>query len=100
MRSLVLLALATLAALPLSAHEHGRGPRRVVVVERPYGAPSPRWEARHWDDRRWDDRYDGRWERRRAYGRYDCDDDRIVLGLPLPRPLLPPLRGRVVIHLR
>lgn len=98
MRSLVLLALAVLATLPLSAHEHGRGPRRVVVVERPHCAPQPRWEVRHWDDRRWDDRRDDRWERRRAYSRYDCDDDRIVLGLP--RPLLPPLRGRVVIRLR
>ena len=26
--------------------------------------------------------------------------ERIVLGLPLPRPLLPPLRGHVVIRLR
>ncbi len=96
MRSLVLLALAVLATLPLSAHEHGRGPRRFVVVERPTCAPQPRWEARHWDDRRWDDR----WERRHAYRRYDCDEERIVLGLPLPRPLLPPLRGHVVIRLR
>ncbi|MBP7617025.1 MAG: hypothetical protein KA743_00830 [Geothrix sp.] len=96
MRSLVLLALAVLATLPLSAHGHGRGPRRIVVVERPTCAPQPRWEARHWDDRRWDDR----WERRHAYRRYDCDEERIVLGLPLPRPLLPPLRGHVVIRLR
>lgn len=100
MRSLVLLALAVLATLPLSAHEHGRGPRRFVVIERPTCAPYPRWEARHWEDRRWEDRRDDRWERRRAYGRYDCDDDRIVLGLPLPRPLLPPVAGRIVIHLR
>lgn len=100
MRSLVLLALAVLATLPLAAHGHGRGPRRFVVVERYSCAPYPRWEARRWDDRRWDDCRDERWERRRAYGRHDCDDDRLVLGLPLPRPLLPPLRGQVVIRLR
>jgi hypothetical protein len=99
MRSLALLALAVLAALPLSAHEHGRGSRR-WRVERPSCASSPRWEARHWDGCRWEDGREERWERRRAYGRYACGDDRIVLGLPLPGPLPPPLRGRVVIRLR
>ncbi len=66
MRSLVLLALAVLATLPLSAHGHGRGPRRIVVVERPTCAPQPRWEARHWDDRRrsWDpEGREATWER-------------------------------------
>ena len=32
MRHLALLALVAFAALPLSAHEHWRGPRRIRVV--------------------------------------------------------------------
>lgn len=94
MRSLVLLALVTLAALPLSARDHGRD-RRAVVVVRESCRPSHRWEARHYDDRRWDDR----WERHAYYGRHarrhDCDDDRVFL-----RPLAPPFAGRVVLRFR
>jgi hypothetical protein len=90
MRSLVLLALAALAAFPLSAHDHWRGPRRVVVIEAPRCAP-----YRHWDDRRCDDR----WERRAWYRRHDCDDDRVIFR-PLPRPLVAPFEGRVELRLR
>jgi hypothetical protein len=105
MRSLILLALVALAALPLAAREHGRGSRR-VVVERSRCAPYPRWEARDHDDRGWGDRrwegrrWDERWENRRWASRYDCEDDRLILGpLPLPRPLLPPFRGQVMIRI-
>ncbi|MBI1751609.1 MAG: hypothetical protein HY014_16630 [Acidobacteria bacterium] len=90
MRSLVLLALMTLAAFPLSAHGRWHGPRRVVVVEAPRYAPYS-----HWDERRWDDR----WERRAWRHHHDCDDERIYLR-PLPRPLAPPFEGRVVLHIR
>ena len=100
MRSLILLVLAALAAFPMAAHEHGREPRR-FVVERPRCTPYPRWEARDRDDRGWGNRHwDERWEHRRWASRYNCDDDRLVLGpLPLPRPLLPPFHGRVVIRI-
>jgi hypothetical protein len=93
MRSLVLLTLVALAAIPLSAHDHWRSPRRVVVVAESHYAPYHRW-----DDRRWDH---DRWERRSYDHRYDCDDDRVILRpLPLPRPLAPPFPGRVELWLR
>jgi len=97
MKALVLLALA---ALPLSAHEHWREPRRVVVVEAPRCAPQFRWEARHHYDR-WEDRRDGRWEHRGWYRWPDRDnrDDRVYLR-PLPRPLDPPFGGRVELRFR
>jgi len=91
MRRLVLLALVTLVAFPLSAHDHWRGPRRVVVIEAPRCAP-----YRHWDAHRWDDR----WEHRAWMRRHDCDeDDRVLLG-PLPRPLEPPFRGHLELRIR
>jgi hypothetical protein len=93
MRSLVLLALAALAAFPLSAHDHWRGPRRVMVVEAPRCAP-----YQGWGDRRWEHE---RWEHRGYYQRYACDDDRVILGpLPLPRPLAPPFLGRMELRIR
>ncbi|WP_243288495.1 hypothetical protein [Geothrix terrae] len=95
MRRLVLLALATLAAFPLSAHHPWRRPsRRVVVVERDAcGDSYRRWE-------------DDRWERRgyypeayvRPYRDEDCEAGRVVLQplpRPLPRPLAPPFQARV-----
>ena len=105
MRSFALLALVTLAALPLSAHDHWRD-RRPVMVVRESCRPADRWEERRWDDR---------WERRnnsRSYGRsydrrYDCDDyrprdcdDARVILRPLLRPLAPPFEGRVVLRFR
>ncbi|WP_306590779.1 hypothetical protein [Geothrix sp. 21YS21S-4] len=84
MRRLALLALATLAAFPLSAHGRWERRRPVVMVEpcRPY----PRWEARRWD----------------RCEPYDCAPDRVVLR-PLPpppcRPLVP-FRGRVELWIR
>ena len=93
MQRLVLLALVALAAFPLSAHDHWRRPGRVVVVEGPRCAAGHRWDERYWDDRR-----DERWEHRGWVRRHDCDDDRIYL--PLPRPLLPPFRGRVELRFR
>ena len=93
MRHLVLLALVTLVAFPLSAHGRWRGPRRVMVEDsyRPYH----RGYERRWDDEdRWERHgYDRRYERG-----YDCDDDRIFLR-PLPRPLAPPFQGRVELWL-
>jgi hypothetical protein len=106
MRSLTLLApaaltLLALAALPLSAHDHWRDRRPAVVIEEPcrsYG----RWEARRWENR-WEPR-----AYRRGYdcdeGRYvsrrdDCDEGRVYLR-SMPRPLLPPFEGRVVLHFR
>ena len=103
MRSLVLLALAALAALPLSAHDHWRDRRPAVVGES--CRPATRWEARRWEDRRWNDRRDDRWERHgrqdfyRTYDRDDCDDARVILR-PLPQPLAPPFVGRVELHFR
>ncbi|WP_291272932.1 hypothetical protein [Geothrix sp.] len=91
MRRLVLLALVTLAAFPLSAHGPWRGPRRVVVVEdscRPYRS----WEG----SRRWDD---DRWEHRGRYRHDDCDEGRVIFR-PLPRPLAPPFQGRVELWIR
>jgi hypothetical protein len=99
MRHLVLLALATLAAIPLSAHGPWHRPsRRVVVVER---------DACRDSYRRWDD---DRWERRgpeaacypryvRSYRDDDCGEGRVVLR-PLPRPLTPPFQARVELWLR
>lgn len=103
MRPLVLLALAALAAFPLSARDHGRRPRRVVIIEAPRCAPHSRWE-----DRRWNDRWHDRWERRARHHRHDCDDredrheredDRIMLR-PLSRPLAPPFEGRMELRIR
>jgi hypothetical protein len=92
MRSLILLALVALAAIPVSAHDHGRDRRPVVVVES--YRPARRWEAR----RREAPYRCNRWERHSHYRlhdrRYDCDDARILLR-PLPRPLAPPLLGRL-----
>lgn len=95
MRRLALLALATLAAFPLSAHNPWRRPRRVVIVER----DACRDSYRPWED--------GRWERRgdyypeayaRPYRDEDCDEGRVILRplpRPLPRPLAPPFQARV-----
>jgi hypothetical protein len=89
MKALVLLALAALAALPLSARDW-REPRR-VVFEAPRCAPHPRWEADHRHVR-----WDGCWKRRDWHQRHGWDDrdDRTFLR-PLPRPLGPPFGGRV-----
>src|SRR5512133_229436 len=86
--SLAFLALATLAAFPLSAHSRWHGPRR-VVVEREVCRDT----FRRGDDDRWDDR--GRAYYHRDYRPYGCDDrvvprDRVVL-----RPLAPPFQARV-----
>lgn len=88
MRRLVLLALVVLAAFPLSAHDHWRGRRRVVVIEAPRCSPYGRWEDRRWEDR---------WERHAWHRRHDCDEDRIFFR---PRPLEPPFVGRVELRLR
>jgi len=85
MRHLVLVAFTALMAVPLSAHDHWRGPHRVVVVEAPRYAP-----LRHWEERRFDDR----WERQYWRHRHDCDDALVTLR-PLPRPLAPPFEGRM-----
>ncbi len=94
MRSLALLGLIALSTLPLAARDHGwhrgwrdRDDRRPRV-----------WVEDRWVDRdRCDaDRYyvrPERWARR-----YDCDDDDVVVVRPLPRPLPPPWRGRVVLR--
>jgi hypothetical protein len=92
MKVLAQLALAALAAFPLSAHDAWRESRR-VVVEAPRCAPYPRWEVRHHHDR-WDDR----WEHRSHYHRQDWDDR--VFFRPLPRPLGPPFGGRLELHFR
>ena len=92
MKVLVQLALAALAAFPLSAHDAWCESRR-VVVEAPRCAPYPRWEARHRHDR-WDDR----WEHRGHYHRQDWNDR--VPCAPLPRPLDPPFGGRLEPHFR
>jgi hypothetical protein len=95
MKSLALLALAALAALPLAAHDAWREPRR-VVFEAPRCAPYAHWEAHYRHDR-----WDGRWEHPGWYRRPDWDDrdDRVLLR-PLPRPLGPPLAGRVELRFR
>jgi len=101
MRSFALLALVTLAALPLSAHDHWRD-RRPVMVVRESCRPADRWEERRGDDRwerhgyyrSYDRRYDGD-----DYRSRDCDDARVILR-PLLRPLAPPFEGRVVLRFR
>lgn len=90
MRSLVLLALVTLATLPLVAHDRWEAPRRRVVFEAPRCAPSPHWDARGWDERRGE-----RWQHRNQAWRHDCDDERGHL-----RPLAPPFRSRLVVRFR
>jgi hypothetical protein len=97
MRSLALLALAALAALPLSAHDHWRDRRPVFVVEDSC-RPVHRWEQRRWDDPRYEDqRWEDRWERHAHYRRYDCDDGRVILRA---RPLAPPFQGRIELRFR
>jgi hypothetical protein len=86
MRSLSLLALLALAAFPLSARDHWREVRPVVVVETSRCAPYHRWEDRRWEDR---------WEHHGWYRRHGCDDARILL-----RPLVPPFPGRVDFRFR
>ena len=103
MRSLALLGLLALSALPLAAHDHGhgpwrgRGPRRVVVLEARPGCYDR-------DDRydRYDDRYDrddDRWDRRACRDdrpRYRAYEDDVVVVRP--RPLAPPWRSRIVVR--
>ena len=102
MRSLALLALAALAALPLSAHDHWRGHRPAVVIQESC-RPAYRWEARRYADRRWENRWERhgyyRHDRDDDYRRYDYDDARVILR-PLPGPLAPPFEGRVVLRFR
>jgi len=88
MRRLSLLALITLAAIPLSAHDHWRDSRHIVVVMEPHFAPCRPWGGRHWDDR---------WERPGYVHRYDCGGRAL---LPLPRPLDLPFQGRVELRFR
>jgi hypothetical protein len=91
MKALVLLALAALAALPLSAHDAWHEPRR-AVVEVSHCAPHPRWDS--------DYRHD-RWEHRGWYRRPDWDDrDGRVFLRPLPRPLGQPFVGQVEFRFR
>ena len=107
MRSLALLGLLALSALPLAARDHGhspwrgRGPRRVVVLEaRPgcYDRAYDRYDDRYDRDGRYvrdDDRWEGRSCRddRPRYRAYD--DDFVVVR---PRPLAPPWRSRIVVR--
>jgi hypothetical protein len=86
MRSLALIALVTLAAFPLSAHDHWREPRRAVVAEAPRCAPSVGWEGHSWENR---------WERHGWYRRHDRDDARVIL-----RPVALPFQGRVDLRFR
>ena len=106
MRSLALLGLIVLSALPLAAHDrdHDRGPwrdresRRRVVEARPdvyyraYGRPYVRYEDRR-DDDRWEDRACR--DDRPRYRAYDDDDDFVVVR---PRRLIAPWRARVVLR--
>ena len=98
MRSLVLLALVTLATLPLAAHDRWDVPRRGEVFEAPRCAPYRHWEARRWEGR-CDERRDERWDERRHHPtrawRYDCDGERSNL-----LPLAPSFRGRLVVRFR
>jgi hypothetical protein len=92
MRRLALLALLAISAFPLSAHDHWRGPHRVVVMEEPRPIPYRHFEA-------W--RRDDRWERHAYYRRHDCEEDRLILRpLVLPRPLHTPFEGQVVLQFR
>ncbi|WP_257313004.1 hypothetical protein [Geothrix fuzhouensis] len=96
MRPLLPLALAALAAFPLSAHGYWRRPHRVVIVQE----DACRDAYRRWDGDRWEGRAP---VYRHGYfrdddRRYDCDDDRVVLR-PLPRPLVPPFQGRLELWL-
>ena len=111
MRSLALLGLLALSALPLAARDHGygpwrgRGPRRVVVLDarpdrddRCYDRYDDRYDRGGRYDRgdRWD-RDDDRWEGRACRDdrpRYRAYDDDVVVVSP--RPLAPPWRSRVV----
>ncbi|WP_243325016.1 hypothetical protein [Geothrix sp. SG200] len=100
MRRLALLALATLAAFPLSAHSPWRRPsRRVVIVER----DACRDSYRRWDDDRWERRGDCPETYVRPYRDEDCDEGRVVLRplpRPLPRPLAAPFQARVELWFR
>ncbi|MBK9797468.1 MAG: hypothetical protein IPP58_13410 [Holophagaceae bacterium] len=102
MRTLALLALATLAVLPLSAHGHGRHHRPWMEFRESCG-PAYGWEARQHEvrrhgDRRWEDRWEDRYRDQR-WERYDrdhrCEEPRVIL-----RPLAPPFVGRVVVRFR
>jgi hypothetical protein len=96
MRRLSLLALVALVAFPLSAHDHWRGSRPVLVVAGPRCAPHG-WVERRWEHERWDRRGD---DHRYVHG-YGCEEGRIILGPPLlPRLLAPPFLGRVELRLR
>ncbi|GLH67736.1 hypothetical protein [Geothrix edaphica] len=102
MRRLALLALATLAAFPLSAHSPWHRRPRWVVVER----DACRDTYRRWDGDRWErrDRDDGCYPGAysgyvRSYRDDDCGEGRVVLR-PLPRPLAPPFQARVELWLR
>ena len=80
MRRLAFLAFVALAAFPLSAHDHWREPRRVVVFTEPRFVPCRPWEGRRWDVCR---NHYAVWPR-------GCADARLVL-----RPIPPPFRARV-----
>jgi len=80
MRHPSLLALIALSAICLSAHDHGRDPRRVTVVAEAHYAPYHHWEGRRWEER---------WERHGYVSRHGWDD-RVLL-----QPLGPAMRERV-----
>jgi hypothetical protein len=85
MRHLALLALIALSAISLSAHDHGRDPRRVTMVAESRCAPYRHWEGRPWE---------GRGERH-GYAPHHACENRVFL-----RPLGPPMRERVELRFR
>jgi hypothetical protein len=85
MRHLSLLALIALSGISLSAHDHGRDPRRVTVIAESPCAPYGHWEGRRWEDR---------WERHGYAPRHDCVDGVLL------RPFGPPMRKRVELRFR
>ena len=96
MRSLILLALTFLAALPLSAHDRsfnrGQGRVEFEAPRSPYRyLERERWEHRHWERRAWE---------RHGWRQSDaCEDDRYRVS-PRFTVCPPPFGARLELRLR
>lgn len=88
MRRLVLLALVTLVAFPLSAHGRSRRPHRILVLEPGCGPVVRSCEPDRWE----------RHEHRRFHRHGPACE--APMHRPLPRPLAPPFRGHVELRFR
>jgi hypothetical protein len=96
MRSLILLALAVLAALPLAAHERGFSRSRGRIEFEASRAPYHRLDRERWEHRGWERRD---WERQ-AWRRSQAWDEECFPVRPRYPICPPPFGVRLELRLR